>query len=80
MTTLIIKSDSEKKTHLLIKLAKELGLEAKAQDLKELTTQNITHGIGRKATDEELINYLLNDKDASAINLEEAFSKYLSQK
>lgn len=80
MTTLIIKSDSEKKTSLLIRLAEELGLEAKAQDIRELNTQDITHGIGRKATDEELINYLLNDKDAAAVNLEEAFSKYLSQK
>lgn len=80
MTTLIIKSDSEKKTSLLIRLAEELGLEAKAQDLKELTAQDMIHGIGRKLTDEELINYLLNDQDASPLNIEEAFSKYLSQK
>ena len=80
MTTLIIKSDSEKKTNLLIKLAEELGLETKTQEFKDLNHADITLGIGRKATDEELINYLLTDKDAATMNLEEAFSKYLSQK
>ena len=73
MTTLIIKSDSEKKTNLLKKFAEELGLEAQTQEFRELGAKDMATGIGRKATDEELINYLLKDKNAVAISLEEAF-------
>jgi len=80
MTTLIIKSDSDKKTNLLKKFAEELGLETQMQELRELETKDMATGIGRKATDEELINYLLKDKDAVAVSLEKAFSKYLNQK
>ena len=80
MTTLIIKSDSEKKTNLLKKFAEELGLEAQTQDFRDLYSKDMVTGIGRKATDEELVNYLLKDKDARAIPLEEAFTKYLNQK
>jgi hypothetical protein len=80
MTTLIIKSDSDKKTNLLKKFAEELGLDAQMQEFRELETKDMTNGIGRKATDEELINYLLKDKDVAAVSLEEAFSKYLDQK
>jgi hypothetical protein len=80
MTTLIIKSDSDKKTNLLKKFAEELGLAAQMQEFKELEPKDMIIGIGRKASDEELINYLLKDKDAAAISLEEAFSKYLNQK
>ncbi|MFI5160390.1 MAG: hypothetical protein ACHQHN_03895 [Sphingobacteriales bacterium] len=49
------------------------------KDSKELDTTSMIIGIGRKATDEELINYLLKDNDISPISLEEAFSKYLDQ-
>lgn len=80
MTTLIIKSDSDKKTNLLIRLAEELGLEAQTQDFKELTANDMIRGIGRKATDEELMAYLLQDKDTALLSLEEAFSKYLDRK
>jgi hypothetical protein len=80
MTTLIIKSDSDKKADLLKKFAEELGLETQIQEFKQLEPKDMVTGIGRKATDEELINYLLKDKNASAISLEEAFSKYTDQK
>ena len=56
MTTLIIKSDSDKKTHLLMQLAEELGLSVKANDFEELNLTSMVKGIGRKATDEELID------------------------
>ena len=79
MTTLIIKSDSEKKTRLLIQLAEELGLSASAKDLEELDANAMARGIGRKATDEELINYLSKHNDAEPISLENAFSKYLNK-
>jgi hypothetical protein len=80
MTTLIIKSDSEKKTNLLIKFAEELGLETVTQDFKELDIQAMVSGIGRKATDAELIEYLNRESDQKPIDLETAFSKYLSNK
>ncbi|MBS1530837.1 MAG: hypothetical protein JSU01_11050 [Bacteroidetes bacterium] len=63
MTTLIIKSDSDKKTDLLKKFAEELGLEAQTQEFRELRSKDMAAGIGRKATDEELISYLLKDKE-----------------
>jgi hypothetical protein len=80
MTTLIIKSDSDKKTNLLIKFAEELGLQTLTQDFKELDTLTLATGIGRKATDAELIDYLSRELDAEPIDLETAFSKYLSAK
>ncbi|TFF38863.1 hypothetical protein [Mucilaginibacter psychrotolerans] len=64
MTTVIIKSDSDKKTLLLIQLAERLGLPAEAQPFRELTVEDMIHGMGRKATDEELIAYLEKGKDA----------------
>ncbi|WP_214071459.1 hypothetical protein [Mucilaginibacter sp. dw_454] len=80
MTTLIIKSNSERKTQLLIQLAEELGLSAKMQNFEELDVNAMVTGIGRKATDEELIDYLTKDTEASPISLEDAFSKYINQK
>jgi hypothetical protein len=79
MTTLIIKSNSEEKTHLLLQFAEELGLSATTQDFRELTDKDMINGIGRKATDEELINYLSKDP-GEPISLEIAFAKYLNQK
>lgn len=76
MTTVIIQSDSEKKTRLLMQLAEELGLSAQAQEIAELDAVAMARGIGRKATDEELINYLNSDIGEDAIPLDQAFSKY----
>lgn len=80
MTTLIIKSDSDKKTDLLIRFAEELGLKTLTQDLKELSPVDMAKGIGRKATDAELIDYLSRGQGTQPIDLETAFSKYLSSK
>ena len=80
MTTLIIKSDSDKKTNLLIRFAEELGLETITQDFKELDIRALVSGIGRKATDAELIEYLTRESDQTPIDLGTAFSKYLSTK
>ncbi|SDG65869.1 hypothetical protein [Mucilaginibacter gossypii] len=76
MTTVIIQSNSEKKTRLLMQLAEELGLSAQTQEVKDLDTIDVARGIGRKATNEELINYLNKDLDEEAIPLDKAFSKY----
>ncbi|MCD8741859.1 hypothetical protein LT679_14680 [Mucilaginibacter roseus] len=47
MTTVIIKSDSDSKTELLLKLGKELGLEVEKQsDFVELDAQALAFGIG----------------------------------
>jgi hypothetical protein len=80
MTTLIIKSDSEKKTLLLKQLAEELGLSTVTRDFEELDTDALVNGIGRKATDEELIDYLSKGSNAKSISLQTAFSKYSSKK
>jgi len=80
MTTLIIKSDSDKKTRLLIQLAEELGLSASAKNFEELDVISMVKGIGRKATDEELINYLSKDIDAKPLDIEKAFLKYSNKK
>jgi len=79
MTTLIIKSNSEEKTHLLLQFAEELGLTATTQDHKELREVDMIKGIGRKATDDELIDYLSKDP-GKPISIEKAFAKYLNQK
>lgn len=78
MTTLIIESDSDKKTELLIQFAQELGLDAKTQEFRKLTDADMVTGIGRKATDEELLNYLSEDHGA-ILSIEEVFSKYLNK-
>lgn len=44
MTTLIIKSDSDKKTNLLIRFVEELGLQTIKQDFKEPDTQSMALG------------------------------------
>ncbi len=44
-------------------------------EFEELDADAMVHGIGRKATDEELIDYLSKD-GGEPISLEEAFSKY----
>jgi hypothetical protein len=48
MTTLIIKSGSEKKTLLLVKLAEELGLPVSANSFEEMEVKAMVTGIGRK--------------------------------
>lgn len=81
MTTVIIKSDSETKTDLLIKLAKELGLEAEMQpDFIELDANALAFGIGRPATSAEWEHYFEKHKDDKAIDWEDAFPEYSDEK
>ena len=79
MTTLIINSDSDKKTLLLMQLAEELGLSAQRKDFEPLDANALAKGIGRRATDEELIDYLSKGADSEPIQSETAFSKYLNK-
>jgi hypothetical protein len=80
MTTLIINSDSDKKTLLLMQLAEELGLSAQRKDFEPLDANALAKGIGRRATDEELIDYLSKGADSEPIQSETAFSTYLNKK
>jgi len=76
MTTLIIKSDSDEKTDSIIRLAEELGLIVKQDKFEELTIDAMVKGIGRKATDEELIDYLSKGIHDEPLDIEQAFAKY----
>jgi hypothetical protein len=55
---------------------KRLFIKKFAMKKVELDVKAMVAGIGRKATDEELIEYLNKDIDAIPIPLEEAFAKY----
>lgn len=76
MTTLIIKSDSDEKTNSILKIAEELGLLVKQDQFEELTIDAIAKGIGRKATDQELTDYLSKAVGDETIDIEQAFAKY----
>lgn len=45
-------------------------------NFEELDINAMVSGIGRKASEEELISYLMKDINDMPIGLEEAFSKY----
>jgi len=45
-------------------------------DKKELCIEDMVKGIGRKATDEELLDYLLKDSSVNPVSLEIAFVNY----
>jgi len=51
-------------------------LSAETNVLIELDAVTMARGIGRKAADKELINYLNKDLDEDGIPLKQAFSKY----
>jgi hypothetical protein len=63
-----------------MQLAEELGLSVSTSLFEELDINAMVKGIGRKATDEELIDYLSKDADAEPVNIDEAFSKYSNKK
>jgi hypothetical protein len=63
-----------------MELAKELGLSVSAGGFEELNTKAMITGIGRKATDEELIDYLSKEAGGAPIDIGVAFSKYSSGK
>jgi hypothetical protein len=71
MATLITKSNSQEYTNSVID-AEKYGFTA-------LSIEAVSRGIGRKATDQELIYYLSEDA-GPFIGIEEAFEKYLNQK
>lgn len=62
-----------------MQLAEELGLAVRSREFEELDLNAMVKGIGRKATDEELMDYLSKGNDAKPLDLESAFSKYSSK-
>lgn len=63
-----------------MRLAEELGLSVSAPPFEELDVDAMVKGIGRKATDEELIDYLSKGIDDKPIDIDDAFSKFSSKK
>ena len=55
---------------------KEPASSTKANEFKELGVAAMVRGIGRKVTDEEMLDYLLKDQHTEQIDVEVAFSKY----
>lgn len=79
MTILTIESDSETKTQQVLELVEKLGLSVKTDEHRILTAKDMVTGIGRKATDAELMEYLLKGENSEQIDFEEAFAKFLDK-
>ncbi len=58
----------------------KLDISGMGSPQKELCVDDMVHGIGRKATDDELIEYLNKGIDDEGIDLETAFAKYSTKK
>lgn len=76
MTIITIESDSDQKVQQILHFAEELGLTVKTDEHRVLTTKDVALGFGRKATDAELMEYLLKSEDNERIDIDTVFSKY----
>lgn len=79
MTIFTIESDSEIKSQQLLEFVEQLGLSVKTDEHRVLTTADMITGIGRKATDAELMEYLLKGEKSEKVDFDEAFAKYLNK-
>ena len=77
MTIITIESDSEQKIQMLLQYIEEIGLSAKTEEHRVLTAADMVTGIGRKATDRELMEYLLKGETSEKRDISVAFAKYL---
>lgn len=77
MTIVTIESDSDQKIQQLLDFVEKLGLTATTEKHRVLTAADMVTGIGRKATDAELMEYLLKGERSEKIDSSIAFSKYL---
>ncbi len=66
-----------KKRGLPNKVSDDAELSAKNQTFIKLGVDSMAKGIGRKATDDELMEYLLKDMNVEPLDIEEAFLKYI---
>lgn len=76
MTIITIESDSDQKIQQILHFAEELGLTAKTDEHRVLTVKDVALGFGRKATDAELMEYLLKGENEEAIDIEAVFKKF----
>jgi len=77
MTIITIESGSDQKVQQILHFAEELGLTVKTDEHRVLTAKDMVLGIGRKATDAELMEYILKGEDEPPIDFSVAFAKYL---
>jgi len=55
-------------------------MDSESNSFIEVNSYSLAVGIGKKAGDEELSEYLSTGIDEESININEAFSKYLIEK
>ena len=77
MALLTIETGSEEGTDLLLQFAAEHGFKVKPEPHRVLTAADMVTGIGRKATDAELLEYMLKGENEQPIDFSVAFAKYL---
>jgi len=76
MALLIIETGSAAGTDLLLQFAAEHGFTVKTEPHRVLTDADMVTGIGRKATEAELTEYLLKGDDGEEIDIETVFAKF----
>jgi len=76
MTVITIQSDSEETTAIFMKIAEERGVPAKTDEHRILTTEDVALGIGRKATQAEMLEYLLKNQDSEYIDIDTVFERF----
>ena len=83
MKTLAVTVFNKKQELLFISLADELGIEITEAKFKPLTTKEVAVGIGRKFSDDELLEYLNRNaggKRKSALMVKRDLTKRLTAK
>lgn len=74
----VIDLPTSKKQKLVLSLLKELGITAEKEigTLKPLTAKDVANGIGRKATKEELTDYIKRIEKSESIDLDSLVEAY----
>ncbi len=76
MTVITIESDSDETTAIFMKIAEERGVPVKTDEHRVLTTRDLALGIGKKATQAELLEYLLNNQSNERIDINKVFERF----
>jgi hypothetical protein len=76
MTIITIESDSDQKIQQILHFAEELGLTVKTDEHRVLTVKDVALGFGRKATETELLEYLLKTENGERIDIDAVFKKF----
>ncbi len=74
----VIDLPTSQKQKLVLTLLKELGITAEKAigTLKPLTAKDVALGIGRKATKEELIDYIKRVEESESLDLDSLIEAY----